>query len=411
MASNTLLTIDQVTRALLADLRNNLSFTAQADRTWQREFAQEGYKIGSQLQIRKTPKFVVQSGAGFVAQNYVEEYVTLVVDQQKHVDVEFGSVEMTLSLDDWNRRIGQPQAIQLANEVDTAGLATYWQVANALLSPDTVGDKWYTYLKAAALLDDEATPMDGQRYACLDQWEEKAVVNENKGLFQSSTQIKNQYEEGTMGLSGGLSWSMDQNVATHTTGQRGGAPVVNGLNQTGSSLVTNAWTAAAANRLKKGDVFVVANVYAVNPKNRLSTGRLRRFTVTADVSSDASGNATIPISPAIVIASDARQNVTRAPTTGDVLSFLGDASTTYKQNLVAHKKAFTVAIVPLVMPTRGMAARASDPDIGVSMRVWKDSDIITDSHPARTDILFGWVCQRPEWAVRVWSKVVDEIMA
>ena len=93
--------------------------------------------------IRKTPKFVVQSGPGFVAQNYMEEFVPLVVDQQKHVDVEFGSVEMTLSLDDWNRRIGNPTAIQLANEVDTAGLATYWQVANALLSPETEEDKWY----------------------------------------------------------------------------------------------------------------------------------------------------------------------------------------------------------------------------------------------------------------------------
>lgn len=411
MPTNTLLTIDMVTRILLADLRNNLSFTSQADRTWQKEFAQEGYKIGAQLQIRKTPKFVVQSGAGFVAQNYQEEYVTLVVDQQKHVDVEFGSVEMTLSLDDWNRRIGSPTAIQLANEVDTAGLATYWQVANALLSPDTAGDKWYTYLKAAALLDDEATPMDGQRYAVLDQWEEKAIVNENKGLFQSSTQIKNQYEEGTMGMSAGLSWSMDQNVAVHTTGQRGGTPLVNGLNQTGSSLITNGWTAAAANRLKKGDVFVVAGVYAVNPKNRLSTGRLRRFTCTADVASDASGNATIPLSPAIILSPDARQSVNRAPTTADALSFLGDASTTYKQNIVAHKKAFTVAMVPLVMPTRGMAARASDPDIGMSIRVWKDSDIITDSHPARSDILYGWTSQRPEWAVRVWSRVTDEILA
>ena len=260
------------------DLKNNLSFTSQCSREWQREFAQEGYKIGSQLMIRKTPKFIVQSGPGFVAQNYMEEFVPLVVDQQKHVDVEFGSIEMTLSLDDWNRRIGNPTAIQLANEVDTAGLATYWQVANAMVSPETEEDKWYTYLKAAAFLDDEACPMDGQRFAVLDQWEEKAVVNANKGLFQSSTQIKNQYEEGTMGMSAGLKWSMDQNVAVHLTGPRGGAPAVNAGGQTGSSLVTNLWTAAAALRLRKGDVFVIAGVYAINPKNRLSTGRLRRFT-------------------------------------------------------------------------------------------------------------------------------------
>ena len=398
-----------VSRMLLADLKNNLSFTSQCSREWQREFAQDGYKIGSQLMIRKTPKFIVQSGAGFVAQDYVEEFVPLVVDQQKHVDVEFGSVEMTLSLDDWNRRIGNPTAIQLANEVDTAGLATYWQVANAMVSPATEEDKWYTYLKAAAFLDDEACPMDGQRFAVLDQWEEKAVVNANKGLFQSSTQIKNQYEEGTMGMSAGLKWSMDQNVAVHLTGPRGGAPAVNAGGQTGSSLVTNLWTAAAASRLRKGDVFVIAGVYAINPKNRLSTGRLRRFTVTANVSSDVSGNATIPISPPILIAPDPRQTVTAAPGAGALLTFVGDASTSYKQNLVCHRSAFTTAIVPLVMPTRGTAARASDPDLGLSLRTWRDSDILTDSHPCRVDVLYGWLAQRPEWAVRVWSKVTDEI--
>lgn len=407
MAENVLLTIDMVTRALLMDLKNNLSFTAGCDREWQKEFAQNGYKIGKSLLIRKTPKYVVQDGPGFVAQDYEEEEVTLVVDQQKHVDVEFSSVEMTLSLDDWNRRIGMPQAIQLANEVDTVGLARYWEVANSLLSPEMASDKWYTYLRAGALLDDEATPFDGQRAVVLDQWEEKAIVNENKGLFQSSTQIKNQYEEGTMGISAGFRWSMDQNVAVHLTGPRGGVPLTNGGGQTGSLLVTDGWTAAAALRLRRGDVLVIPGVFAINPKNRRTTGRLRRFTSLADVNSDGAGNATIPISPPIILTGPL-QTVTALPADGATLAFLGLPDTPYKQNLVYHKKAFTTAIVPLVMPNRGMASRAMDPDVGVSMRVWKDSDIMTDSHPARTDILFGWVTQRPEFAVRVWSIVQDE---
>lgn len=388
MAENSLLTIDMVTRALLMDLKNNLVFTAQADRTWEKEFAVTGYKIGSKLLIRKTPKFVVVDGPGFSAQDYNEEYVQLNIDKQRHIDVEFGSVEMTLSLDDWNKRIGLPQAIQLANEVDTEGLATYWQVANSLLSPETGSDKWYTYLRAGAFLDDEAVPQDGQRAVVMDQWEEKAVVNENKGLFQSSTEIRDQYEEGTMGHSAGFRWSMDQNVAVHTTGQRGGTPLTNGAGQTGSLLITDGWTAAAANRLKRGDVFTLPGVYGINPKNRLSTGRLRRFTVTADVDSDGSGNATIPIFPTI-ITSGPEQTVTAAPADGVAITLLGDPSTSYKQNLVYHKKAFTVAIVPMIMPNQGTAYRASDPDIGVSIRMWKSSDIMTDSHPARADILFG----------------------
>jgi hypothetical protein len=35
--------------------------------------------------------------------------------------------------------------------------------------------------------------------------------------------------------------------------------------------------------LKKGDVFTIANVFAVNPQTRESTGSLQQFVVTEDV--------------------------------------------------------------------------------------------------------------------------------
>ena len=110
--------------------------------------------------------------------------------------------------------------------------------------------------------------------------EQAAVVNANRGLFQSSTQIKEQYEEGMMGRMAGADWYVDQNVASHTTGARGGAAIVTTAGQTGSAINTSTWTASGL-RLKAGDVIQFTGVYAVNPQTLQSTGRLRDFTVTS----------------------------------------------------------------------------------------------------------------------------------
>ena len=356
MASNTLLTIGMVTRELLMHLKGTLAFARGVSRQWEDKFAVTGAKIGAPLQIRKTPKYAVQSGAPFTAQNYIEEYVTLIVNQQKHVDVEFTSYEMTLSLDDWSRRIGRPAASRLAAEIDKDGLGCYAQVYNSVVSPTAAAEKFYWYNVAKAIILQEGGPQDGDYSVCLEPMEQAAVVNANRGLFQSSTQIKEQYEEGMMGRMAGADWYVDQNVAAHTTGARGGSPIVTTASQTGSSINTSGWTASGL-RLKAGDVIQFTGVYAVNPQTMLSTGRLRDFTVTANVSSDAGGLAAVPISPPIIIAPDPRATVSNTAAASAPLLFTGTANTTYAQNLYFHKNAFTVAIVPMVMPESGNASQ------------------------------------------------------
>jgi hypothetical protein len=402
MASNQLLTIGMVTKELLMHLKGTLAFGRAVSRQWEDKFAVTGAKIGAPLQIRKTPKYAVQSGAPFTAQNYIEDYVTLIVNQQKHVDVEFTSAEMTLSLDDWSRRIGRPAASRLAAEIDKDGLACYAQVANSVVSPTAAAEKFYWYNVAKAIILQEGGPQDGDYSVCLEPMEQAAVVNANRGLFQSSTQIKEQYEEGMMGRMAGADWYVDQNVASHTTGARGGAAIVTTANQVGSAILTSTWTASGL-RLKAGDVIQFTGVYAVNPQTLQSTGRLRDFTVTSNVTADAGGLATVNISPAIILAPDARATVTNSPAASAPILFTGAANTTYSQNLYFHKNAFTMAIVPMVMPESGNASRASDDDFRASVRLWKDSVIATDTHPSRLDVLYGVLCQQPELAVRVWS--------
>ena len=416
MPTNTLLTIGMITREALESFQNNLVFCNRAHilRQYSREFAVPGDKIGPTLSIRLPAQLRAVSGPNLQVQDYIEQSVPLSINQQEHVDLQFTSFEMTLSLDEWRDRIGDPAGIVLANKVDAYGLGLYWQIPNAVLVPTAGNVKWRAYLQAGALLADNGAPNDGTWRAVLNQWAQVDVVDELKGLFQSSEQIKRQYERGLMGESGGYTWAWDQNVPIHTTGPRGGAPLYATTGSDGLSITVTGFTAAAANRLKKGDIFTfgdpatpaAGDIFAVNPVSLQSTGKLRQFTVTSDVNSAADGTATIPIFPAIIgpaTPANPRQTVHALPTAGKALTFLGAASTSYFQSIIHQKSAFALGMVRLQEPFSGQTSYAVDEASGVAIRTWRASDITTDSHASRGDVAFGFCSPRPQWAVRAWA--------
>jgi hypothetical protein len=97
-------------------------------------------------------------------------------------------------------------------------------------------------------------------------------------------------------------------------GAGGGTPRVNGASQSGTSLVTENWTSAAAVRMKAGDCFTVAGLDVL-------------FRATADISSDGSGDATITIEPPIVAGSspadEALLTIASATLTAVILDYTG----------------------------------------------------------------------------------------
>jgi hypothetical protein len=399
--ANSLISSSVISKESLRMLKNELGFAKGVNRQYDDAFAQKGAKIGDTLNIRKPNRFTVSSGATLSLQDITEASVALQLSSQKHVDFTFTSKDLTLTVDEFSDRYLKPAVVALANQIDYDGLALYKNVANAVGTPGTVPATFDVMASAAQKLDEMGTPRDGQRSAVLNPAGQAGIVTALKGLFQSSEQIKNQYEKGLMGMAAGFTWKMDQNVNVHTVGPLGGTPLVNGASQTGSTLVTDGWTAAAASRLKQGDVFTIAGVNAVNPQSRQSTGALQQFVVTADVSSDGSGNASIPIYPAITT-SGATQTVTASPADNAAITVLGAASTATPANLAYHKDAFVLAMADLAMPQGvDMAARSADPDAGLSIRMVRAYDISNDTFPCRLDVLYGWKAVYPELAVRI----------
>ena len=402
MPTDTILTPQMITREALMILENNLTFAKQTDRQYSDQFAKSGAKIGATLNIRKPVRYTVSSGPALDVQDYTETQVPLVVNKQKHVDISFSSIDLTLSLQDFSERVLAPAVARLANEIDSDGLALYSQIYNSVGTPGTVPATSNVYLNAGALLTKNAAPSD--RAVVINPDMMAVIVPALQGLLSPTDEIGKQYKTGQMGKALGLKFNEDANVGYNTVGPLGGTPLVSGT-PVGASLTTKGWTAAAALRLNVGNVFTIDGVYATNPQNQgVTAGYLQQFTVTAAFSSIADGTGTISISPAIVT-SGAFQNVVAGPANNAAITVVGAANTVSAQGLAFTKEAFTLATVDLedVSKVGAWGARVSDKQLGVSMRIAKQYIIGSDTVPCRIDILYGWAVLRPELAVRIQS--------
>jgi hypothetical protein len=399
---NTNLTISMVTREALRILENNLTFAKGVNREYDDQYGVSGAKIGDTLNIRKPARYIGRSGTALAVEDHTETSVPLVLNNQFGVDISFTSKELALSIDDFSKRILAPAVATIANKIDRDGLALYNQINQAVGTPGTLPSALKTYLQAGQKLDESATPRDGNRSLVVSSGMEVEIVDALKGLFQSSEKIADQYETGNMGKSAGFKWSMDQNVVTHQVGPLGGTPLTNGIPAQGATtLVTDGWTASAALRLRQGDVFTIAGVFGVNPQNRQSTGALQQFVVTANVSSDGSGNATIPIFPAIQ-STGAFATVTALPADNAAITVLGAANTLSPTGIAYHRDAFVLGCADLQLPKGvDMASRVSSKQVGMSIRMVRDYDINSDTFPCRLDVLYGWRVVYPELAVRI----------
>lgn len=399
--SNTLLNISMITNEALRILKNNLAGSAGINKEYSEQFAKSGAKIGDTINIRKPVRYTVRSGRTISVQDVADQSIALTLDQQKGVDLQFTSKELALNIDEFSKRYIGPAVAALANQIDYDVLGLYKQVANSVGTPGTVPNDLTEALDAGQKLKELGCPVDDRLWHIVNPAAENAVVNGLSGKFQAADEIAKQYKKGMMGLAAGFKWKMDQNIHQHTVGDYAGTPLVNGAAQSGSTLVTDGWTSGDST-LNEGDVFTIAGVFAVNPQNRVSTGQLQEFTVTAQIS-DTSGAKSIAISPAIVT-TGAYQNVSAAPADNAAITVKGTAETAYPQNMAFHEDAFTLGCADLPLPGGvDMAARAKDEASGLAIRIVRAYDVNNDNFPCRLDILYGLKAVYPELACRVWG--------
>lgn len=388
--ANTILTPDMITKEALRILHQKANFIGSMNRAYDDSFAQSGAKIGDSLRIRLPNRYTVRTGATLSAQDTTEQQTTLQVSTQKGVDLNFTSNELTLSLDDFSKRILEPAMAQLAASVESDAFNMIKDVPNVVGAAGSAVT-FKNVLEARKKLSDNLAPTS-DRNLILNTQDNVDLVDSLKGLFQDSAEISKQYREGMVGRTAGFNGIYENTLIPNFTNGAGTGYLVNGGSQSGASLIVDTGTGA----LPKGTVFTIANVYAVHPESRLSTGVLQQFVVTADY---AGGGGTVSIYPSIV-ASGALQTVNAAPADNAAITVFGTASDTTTTSLAFHKDAFTFATADLVMP-KGVDFAAREVYDGISIRVVRQYDVNNDAFPCRLDILYGYKAIRPQLACRI----------
>lgn len=399
---NSLLTIDMITRKALEILENNLVITRNVNRQYDDSFAVQGAKIGSTLRIRLPDRALVTDGAALQVQDDQEQFTTLSVSSQKHIGVNFTTAELTMQLDDFAERVLKPRVSQLAASIDADVANVFRSAYQSVGTPGTVPSTSLVLLQAQQKLNESAALMS-PRYATVNPAANAGLVEGMKGLFNPTNTISRQFKNGMMGegVLGFEEVNMSQSIKNHTTGSRSGAHTVTTTVSTQGQATLNI-TGTGTQTIAAGDVFTIANVFAVNPQTRESTGALQQFVVTE--ASTASGGAytAVKISPAIYTATQALATVDSFPQAGAAITFLGAASTSFPQNLVYHRDAITFATADLVLP-QGVDMASRQVHNGISMRIVRQYDINNDRMPCRIDVLYGYSLIRAPMAVRLWG--------
>lgn len=401
--ANSILTIDMITRKALEILENNLVITRNVNRQYDDSFAVQGAKIGTTLRIRLPDRALVTDGAALQVQDDDEQNTTLTVDSQKHIGINFTTAELTMQMDDFADRVLKPRISQLASSVDADVANAFRLIGNSVGTPGTTPATSLVLLQAQQKLNENAAVMS-PRYATVNPAANAGLVEGLKGLFNPTDTISRQFRNGMMGM-GVLGYeeiNMSQSIKVHTTGSRTATGGTTSAAVTVEGATTISITGAGNGAtVKAGDVFTVADCFAVNPQTRESTGALKQFVVLADVTLGSSGEGDLTVAP-IYSAGQALATVDALPGNAKAIVFVGAGSTGYPQNLVYHRDAIAFATADLVMP-QGVDMASRQVHNGISMRVVRQYDINNDRMPCRVDVLYGYNVIRPEMAVRMWG--------
>jgi hypothetical protein len=213
------------------------------------------------------------------------------------------------------------------------------------------------------------------------------------------------YRERKVGKLADVEISMAQNVPSHTVGSDVGGTV--NQNVTAATVSydsvkdtdTQTITTSSVN-LNEGDVFTIgvlgAGVHEVNPITKARLNALKQFRVVSYASNS------LVFSPALIWDGPFQngESVGQTDLTGLAITGVGTASTGYRQNMIFHRNAFALAMVPLEKPAGAMDV-ARKTYKGLSVRVIPYYDGSNDVSNWRLDVLYGVKAIDPRLAVRL----------
>ena len=401
---------NQVVNEALARFNGSSQALDFCTKKYENRFANKGAQIGVSVDIPRPTRYNITNGADITSAisggqgEFQSSVVTMTINRQKVIPLQISDLDLTMKMDDFSEQVLAPQMERLAREVDfdimsvamqSAGYRPSRTVTNSIALADVV--------KANAYLGANFAPKN--RGLFLDAFGHADMVDTNKGLFQSSTEIANQYEKGIMGISGGFKWYSSESLPVFTASGTITGTTVNGAVANNATTIVFAGVTGATS-IKAGASFTIAGIFEIDPQTLTARNRLKVFTVVSDATVTA-GASTVTVAEALTYTGNrSSQNLAIQIPNGGAVTFLESATAglSGQIGLALAEGAIAFASVDLEMPGMSKYEQRSNMN-GVSMRIAKGWDVLTSKSIWRAEILYGLRVLRPEFIASIMGKV------
>jgi hypothetical protein len=394
---------------------NYLSYAKVANRNLEADFKNLKYATGQTINYRLEERFLGGEGASAVDEAVVQVVRPLTIDKQFHTMVSFNGMELTFDRardQPYLDMMLKPRAKTIANKVEKFICTDRFQPAVY----QTVGTPGIpitqnTVFQTKAYMNELGIPDDGNRYFSNSPQVTAALSNALFNVF-NMTVNKGALMDGFIGHLSGMDFfetnflkrqiaGVGQAGASGVPGFKLAGTITNGPISSGNTFVLTGLVAGQANPFNVGDKIQfaeAADVFMVNPLNYESLSQTAQFVVLTTTASDGGGNATITVSPTIVV-SGARQNISAPIPNGAQLLLADD----HNESIAFHNQAIIFAAPPISELKGGVEAVTTYSDLyKMAMTYTLGADIRNYVQLDRLDAIAG-VAINPEFAVTVMS--------
>lgn len=395
--ANSLLTPTKILREAGRLFHNKAKFIRTINRQYDSQYAQTGAKVGYSITLRDRNAYTVSTGSTMVVQDTTEASQVLTLGTQKNVAMNFQSNDLALVIDDFSQRYIEPAIAVLVSAVEADVIKTCYKQVGNMIDNDTNPFSFLNTAQARQRLMEELTPEDDELNLLLCPTHVTKYMDATKGLFTPAGKLGGQYSDGKVKDAMGFNIDSTPQLTAHTTGTAAkttGYSIDSSGTVTGSTITIKSGTTT----FLKGDVITIATLNAVHPETKADLGYLKQFVVTADSGASATSlSIRPPLTP-----TGAKQNVSAAIAADQVIvKVAAGASETYTQSMAYHKDAFIFATADLEDPSRYGAWGATQQMDTLSMRIWRQGDILNDKFPCRIDVFYGALARYPNMACRI----------
>lgn len=372
--------------------------------------------LGSSVTFDLPPRYTTTNGLVASFQQSSQRVHTLTVDQAANTSYAFSAQEFIFNVRDYMEKFGKSAATELGTKIEANVASHAVSAVSASSGPfrffgnglDSISSFGQLANMLAAFRNFGAAKDNIKVY--LSDIAVPQIVNTGLNQFtpKRNDEMANSWEVGNWS---GVDFYQSNLLPIHTAGTVGDAgttlTLVSTNDPTGANITQLTFSGASAsdaNAIKAGDLLQFQDGVSGKPNMRFLTfiGHVAsvqsvQIRATADAASDGSGNVTISITPALCsVAGNANQNLNNALQAGMQVKALPS----HHAGLIVGGNALYLAMPKLPEEVPFPTANKSDPDTGVSMRMYYGSLFGQNQSGFVNDAIWGATLV-PEYCMRI----------